>query len=379
MYHRIFLTKLLAALLVLAGCSAGPAPRPVAEPAVALADTWPAPVGQVHLQRMQAPPEVLLDVGLVSFDPGLPEDQAGLSRRGIFPEIRRAEARYLPVLLRQQLQQSNAWGAVRVLPEPQQASELQLQGSILHSDGELLVLQVTARDASGRLWLDQVYVDETTEEDYPVVAGEDPFGDLHRRIANDLLAFQRSLDAVELQRIRQIALLRHASGLAPEVFADFLQRGPEGRYQLLRLPAAGDPMLARVERLRDQEYLFIDTVDEQYVDLYREMAPTYDLWRQYGREQAQYKEDYQRRLAQRDSAGARGSYAAMEQTYNAFKWSKIQQQDLEELARGFNNEIQPTVLDVSGTVFRLSGSLESQYDEWRQILRSIFVLESGLD
>ncbi|QIB67268.1 hypothetical protein [Kineobactrum salinum] len=384
MHYRIFLTvfpitALAALLLVLTGCSAGPAPRAVAEPEETLTESWPAPVGQVDLQRLPQAPEAALDVALVTFDPGLPEEQAGLSRRGIFPDIRRAEARYLPVLLREQLQQSNAWGAVRVLPEPQQASELQLQGRILHSDGQFLVLEIRAQDASGRLWLEQVYVDETSEEDYPVVAGEDPFADLHRRIANDLLEFQRGLGPAELQRIRQTALLRHASALAPEAFADFLQKDQAGRYQLLRLPAKGDPMLARVERLRNQEYLFIDTVDEQYVDLYREMAPTYNLWRQYGREQALYRDDYQRRLARRDSAGARGTYAAMEQTYNAFKWSKIQQQDLEELARGFNNEIQPTVLDVSGTVFRLSGSLESQYDEWRQILREIFALESGLD
>ena len=30
--------------------------------------------------------------------------------------------------------------------------------------------------------------------------------------------------------------------------------------------------------------------------------------------------------------GRRGSYAAMEQTYNAYKWSKIHAQDLDELA-----------------------------------------------
>ncbi|HEY7776493.1 MAG TPA: hypothetical protein VIC02_08120, partial [Kineobactrum sp.] len=61
-----------------------------------------------------------------------------------------------------------------------------------------------------------------------------------------------------------------------------------------------------------------------------------------------------------------------------FRWSKTQQQDLEELARGFNNEAQPTVLDVSGSVVRLNGSLESQYDEWRTLLQAIFALESGL-
>ena len=137
-------------------------------------------------------------------------------------------------------------------------------------------------------------------------------------------------------------------------------------------------MLGRVQRIRDQEYRFVDAVDQQYVDLFDTMQPTYNLWRQFGREQAEYREDYQRRLAQRDRAGPRGTFAAMEQTYNAFKWSKIQQQDLEDLALGFNNEVQPTVLDVSGSVYRLSGSLESQYAQWRDILGDIFRLESGL-
>ena len=68
----------------------------------------------------------------------------------------------------------------------------------------------------------------------------------------------------------------------------------------------------------------------------------------------------------------------MEQTYNSFKNSKIQDQDLKELAGGFNNEVAPTVMEVDGRVFRLSGGLDSQYAEWREILRSIFSLETGL-
>jgi hypothetical protein len=108
------------------------------------------------------------------------------------------------------------------------------------------------------------------------------------------------------------------------------------------------------------------------------MGPTYNLWRQYGREQAIYKEDYQRRLAARDSQGRRGTFPAMQQTYNAFKWTKIQQQDLHELAVGFDNEVAPTVLEASGKVFRLSGTLDNQYAEWRNILKQIFALETGL-
>ena len=284
----------------------------------------------------------------------------------------------MPVRLRQLLQESNAWGAVRVLPEPQPAAVLQLEGKILHSDGRFLVLQIRAEDASGRIWLDRIYADEAQASDYPVVGGGDPFIDLYRKIANDLLAEYRNQAHAELQQLPELALLRQAGDLAPDYFAGFVAEDAAGRQQLLRLPAENDPMLARVELIRSQEFRFIDVVDEQYVDLYQTMQPTYDLWRQYGREQALYREDYARRLSQRDRAGARGTYAAMEQTYTAFKWSKIQQQDLEDLARGFNNEVLPTVLDVSGSVYRLNGSLESQYDEWREILREIFRLESGL-
>jgi len=380
-HHRSALTNglCLALLLLLAGCaSAPPAQAPGAQKLPSAVQAWPPSVGSVNLDTVEQPLEPALDLALVSFNPGLPEQLAGLSRQGIFPDIRKAEARYLAVLLRQVLQASNAWGAVRVLPEPQPGAVLQLRGDILHSDGRFLVLQIRAEDASGRIWLDRVYADEAQGADYPVPDGSDPFIDLHRQVANDLLAAYRSLPAAEVQQLPEIALLRQAAVLAPESFGGFVAQDESGRYQLLRLPADNDPMLARVELIRAQEFRFIDTVDEQYVDLYQTMQPTYNLWRQYGREQALYREDYQRRLAQRDRAGARGTYAAMEQTYNAFKWSKIQQQDLEELARGFNNEVQPTVLEVSGSVYRLGGSLESQYEEWRDILREIFRLESAV-
>jgi hypothetical protein len=91
-----------------------------------------------------------------------------------------------------------------------------------------------------------------------------------------------------------------------------------------------------------------------------------------------YRQDYQARASGRDRYGRRGTFVAMEQTYNAYKLSKIQEQDLDEMALGFNNEVVPTVMEVSGKVFRLNGTLGTQYSEWRSILREIFVLETGL-
>jgi len=320
----------------------------------------------------------LVDVGLVVFDPGIPADQSTHSKRGIFPEIRKAEAKYMPVVLRQVLIESGDWGVVRVLPEVLDSSELLVNGTILHSDGLRLQLRITARDASGVEWLNRVYSGSTRSTDYPVRVPGDPYLGLYQQIADDLAAARRQKSAKQLATIQDIALMRYAIQLAPTVFGSYLTQKPEGQYVLMRFPAEGDPMLARVVRIRNQEYLFIDTVDEQYEHLSEQMAPTYNLWRQYSAEQALYQGEYQQRVASRSSQGRRGSFAALEQSYNTYKWSKIHEQDLDELALGFNNEVTPTVMDVSGAVFELSGTLDSQYSEWRDILQRIFTLETGL-
>lgn len=339
----------------------------------------PPAVGSVQLKSAAGGSEAArLDVGIVIFDPGIPADASTHSKLGIFPEIRKAEAQFMAVILRQVLLATDAWGVIRVLPEPVASSELLVQGAIVHSDGLRLVLQVRASDATGRVWLERIYVDEALESDYPVAPGGDPYLDLYYQIANDLLAIRTQLDAKALRDIRQVGQLRYAASLSPDAFGSFLQQDSDGLYTLQRLPAQGDPMMARVQKIRNQEFLFIDTVDEQYAALYEEMAPTYHLWRQYGREQALYREEYQERVANRERRGRRGTYIAMEQTYNAYKWSKIHEQDLDELVLGFNNEVAPTIIEVGGKVFRLNGTLDSQYSDWREILRKIFELETGL-
>jgi hypothetical protein len=385
MYNGGQMRKLsLLLLLFLVGC--GSNGQKTAEPALESASAWPAPVGAVTLNKGESVVDsTRLDLGVIVFDSGVPKDASTHSKLGVFPKIREVEARYLPVVLRDALVASDNWGVVRVVPEDDETLELRITGKIIHSDGEDLVLHIRAIDAAGGIWLDRSYHDRTNPGDFPALASgapaqssDDPFADLYRQIANDLAQVKAQFPSARLANIRNVALLRYATSLSPEAFSEFLSRGPEGEYVLQRLPADDDPMMSRVQRIRNQEYLFIDTVDEQYVGLYETMAPTYYLWRQYGRERAIFKEEYEQRAANRDSYGSRGSYMAMERTYTTFKNSKIQDQDLQELAGGFNNEVAPTVMEVSGRVFRLSGGLNAQYNEWREILRSIFALETGL-
>jgi hypothetical protein len=101
--------------------------------------------------------EQLLDVGIAIFDPAIPEDWEDQESANIVPDVRRAEARYMPQVLKATLQASGNWGAVRVLPRASAAVDLAIEGRIVESDGELLELHVLARDATGRVWIDDDY------------------------------------------------------------------------------------------------------------------------------------------------------------------------------------------------------------------------------
>jgi hypothetical protein len=319
-----------------------------------------------------------LNVGLVVFNPGLARDSAKTRKLGIFPVIRNAEARYLPYAIRRTLVDTNHWGAVRVLPEPDKSTELLITGRIEQSDGSTLSITVTASDSSGRIWMDRNYTATAAENAFEAAQRRSrrPHQDLYNQIVNELLAFRQALSPRDLQNIRRVGELRYAGTLAPDVFGDFLSVDEQGLYSVRRLPAHNDPMLNRIQRIREQEYLFIDTADDQFAELYTEMTPVYDLWRQFQREQMQYRTAHDARLANRDKPD-KGTYQAYRQSYNGFKWAKIQGQEMKLLAQGFNNEIAPTTMEIEGTVVKLNGSLDERYREWRRLLREIYNLETG--
>ena len=128
----------------------------------------------------------LLDVGVSVFDPGLDKSE---DEEFLYPEIRRAEARYMPYLLVEAIQSSASWGAVRVVPNEQQAMDLLVSATILESHGEELKLEVIARDASGNLWLQRQYHSKASKYSYSTTtrARIDPFQAVYNRIANDLI------------------------------------------------------------------------------------------------------------------------------------------------------------------------------------------------
>jgi hypothetical protein len=354
----------------------------------------------------------LLDVSVVQFDPGVPEGEVEkdvaeeLLREGTFIHIRRAEARYMAVALRDALQKSGQWGSVWVTPASSFAADLNVTAEILHSDGDQVRLAVKAVDASGRVWLDDEYgmstaVGSYNRQRYPDL---DPYQDVYNSIANDLAAVRTGLSSDEVEEVREIAQLRFASELSPEAFGDYVAEDRRGIYELKRLPAADDPQFNRTQRVREREHVFIETLNEHYADFYFNAADSYDGWREYAREEAIAVKELQRSSRWRTGMGIATIVASVLYGANSdgqfsdrivrdtlmymgmdlIKTARVRREEkrlhaeaLEELSVSFDDEVKPMVVEMEGTQHRLTGTAEIQYEEWRELLRQLYQAETG--
>ncbi|MEM9385263.1 MAG: hypothetical protein AAGA68_09410 [Pseudomonadota bacterium] len=367
--------------------------------------------GAVAAQQaeVELPEEQLLDVGVTVFDPGLPtpEEKAKQKKNAvsISESVRNAEARYIPYVLSETLQQTNHWGAVRVIPRASNSVDLTVSGAIVHSDGERLSLSIEARDATGRLWFEKDYDHLTGQLSYrdslPLNQSRlDPFQDLYNIIANDLAQAMEQITPEQRVAIRQVAELRFAGDLSPEAFGDFLAE-TDGLYKARRLPAYSDPMVARMRRIREREYLFFDTLDQHFQTFAQEMDVPYDEWRKYTYDEVITLREIQRQaLAHKLIGGAAiagglfantdstagsiaewtaitGGIAALKVGIDKKRQSRLHAAALEELNGSFEAEVEPMVVEIEGQTVTLQGSLDSQFDEWRTILRDIYSLETG--
>ena len=52
---------------------------------------------------------------------------------------------------------------------------------------------------------------------------------------------------------------------------------------------------------------------------------------------------------------------------------------IQELSESFDNEMKPLVMEFEGKTYELTGSAEEQYHRWRELLRQIYLAETGLD
>ncbi len=396
------LSCLFAGALAVAGC---------------VKETRPLPVLQATQATTEIPEDQLLDVGVHILDPGVPkevEDDPDMADKlRIYPEIRQAEARYIAMQLRDTLEDTGHWGTARVVPASVNSFDLTIDGKIIESNGAHLKLEVTARDATGKAWIEKkeyegradtrVYRDNYT-------AGRDPFENVYVEIANDLLAVRSGKPAAEIANIRKVSEMRFAADFAPIAFSQYLaQNKRTGEYKVLRLPAEDDVLVQRIRQIRERDYGMIDTVSENYAAFSERLEEPYTSWRRYTYDEITAEEKLKSQARNRMIMGAAavaaaifvpdscrsgttcdraasaarygavaGGVAAVISGYKKGEEAKIHTESLKEISGSFQNEAAPLVVDVEGRTLRLTGTAEEQYAEWRRLLHELYKEETGL-
>lgn len=345
----------------------------------------------------------LLDLAVLPFSPGL-EEAAEKEDLTVLPAVRNAESQYLANTLASTIQQTSAWGAVRAVPSRDTVVDVYVGGKIIHSDGEKLALDISVTDVSNRHWYTKSYTETVGQYAYKNGSKikRDPFQGLFNRIANDLLEYRQQLSADDARKLRAVSSLKFARDFSPEAFGDHIRETPGGQLEIIRLPAENDPILRRIERIRERDYLFVDTMQEHYDAFSRRMEKPYQSWRRATYEELASVRELKRQSRNRTIGGvaaiiggilASGSNNGSAQAAGAVTIGagallvksglskrselKIHEGALAELGQSLEAEVEPQVIELEDRTITLTGNVEAQYTQWKALLREIYKAERG--
>ena len=348
-----------------------------------------------------------LDVIIPVFDPGLPENAKDYEDEGIWPELRRAEANRFAYKLKQALDNSNEFGAVRVTPDETASGDLYVLGKIEESDGEDVKFELNVVDISGKEWLDKTFKHEVQESFYNNNrnSGKDPYDPIFKEAADKIIDALKKRSPSELDDLKYIADLRFGASFNDEAFMEYMDT--KGKHiKLLSKPSDKDPLFQRVKAIRVREQLFADNLQQNYVSFSQNMDDSYLTW-----QEASFKEKQLRFEAKKESvyktlggvllialaiaAGASGDdfdsnialdTAAVAGTiggamlivsgYKSIEEAKFHQDAINELGESVNLEMEPQVISYENETVELTGNIQQQFVQWRQFLKRIYEQES---
>ncbi len=385
------LASVAAILVIISGCATYQAQK-----------VGPTPIMRAE---KEIPEDQLLDVGVLVFkSDALTEEKA--EDEGTNNDIRKAESHFIPYHLKNTLQQSGQWGSVQVIPAATASVDLLVKGEILESNGQYLGLKIEVVDATGKRWFRKNYKAEATNSSYGGnrPGEKDAFQDVYNAIANDMAQFKMQLTAEQIRNIRTTAKLKYAEEFAPDAFKGYLAEDKKNEIAIKRLPADDDPMMDRLLKIREREYMYVDTLNEQYDGYYNEMWPSYENWRQLNMTERKAIKEIKKKALTRQLIGAlliagaiaagssnSGNVVALQtgmvliggqvimDGFNISKEAEIHEAAIQELSESFSGEMKPVVMEFEGKQYELTGSAEEQFQQWRELLKKIYYAETGFE
>ena len=349
--------------------------------------------------------DFLLDVGVAIFDPGIDElddNQEQVTNH----QVRLAESRYAPYLLSETLQRSANWGIVRLMPNANSPMDVFINGVILESNGETMTMRVSVSDSTGRQWYKKEYEQAISQFSYDPSQRQqsDPFQILYNNIANDLLEWRKkNINEAAITEIRTISEMLFAKRFSSQVFDSYLAQDRNGVYQITSLPSDDDPLLQRIRDIRERDFMFIDTVQDYYATYVRKMRLPYDSWREQSYRETIELRELEASARRRFVAGAASVVAGIAAATQGSNYgtqiggaaavgagaylirsgfdkraeAQMHMEALEELGQSLEDEVAPQVISLEDRSITLTGSVEEQYEQWREILADLYAAEVG--
>ena len=346
--------------------------------------------------------EALLDVGIPVLNDGLylTDDEDT-----VFPEVRFAEAIYFSNQLAKVLEKSGAWGAIRVTPSDDVIMDLYITGTILQSDGENMDLEIQVKDSSGKQWFSKNYQQAVGKYAYDrrLKSLGDPFQNLFVRIANDLLSYREKLSSQRAIELRTISELRFAKRFSAQAFDSYISEKRDGTLVIDKLPADNDSILVRVRKIRERDYLYIDTMQDYYDGFTQQMHLAYQDFRRASYDSVvkarQLDKQGNRRIVAGIGAILAGIYGRSEADTRIARdagtataavggfaiksgLEKKQQasaynESVAEMGSSLEAEIAPQVIELEDRTVTLTGTVQAQYQQWQELLQKIYQQERG--
>jgi hypothetical protein len=371
--------------------------------------------------------QVFLDVAIPAFSPGLPLDSFGeidgdeLIEEGIWPQLRRTEAKLFASEMKSALDNKKVFGSVSVVPDASTPSDLFILGEIKESDSEIVEIEITVVDSSGEI-LGSKSFEHTVSAGFlrdQQNQGRNPYEPVFAKASDYVLSLLSKMSTQDKQDIKTMSLMRYARYYSPENYSQYLESSIKRKngqryykFELTGLPDQNDPMLNRIEDLRAQEQLFVDRLQDNYDVFQAETLTAYATWQ---------AETLPEVLAAREAQAARntkailgigaailaavlikkgserssnrntadyelgaiaagiGSVWAINEAFKNNSRMKVHSAVIEEQGQALDLNVSPTVIEFENQTVELQGTAQEQYLQWKTHLRRVFEEESTPD
>ncbi len=371
-----------------------------------------------------------LDIVIPVFDPGLPEEKKPTKKvestreevdekegvwqaesfsgddETVWPELRRAEANRFAYKLKSALEETGAFGAVRVVPDGTATGDLYVMGRIGESDGEDVEIDVEVVDISGQRWFDWGFDHEVDASFHKNIRneGKDPYDPLFADVANQIALQVEDRTSEDLTELQRITDLRFGANLADEAFIDHMKI-EGGQVDLVSYPSDDDPMLRGTKAIRVRDQLFVDGLQQNYQSFSKRMEDSYLIWQEQSLLEIEAERDAKVKAAGQAAlgvafialgvlavaagarsdnlnvqslgasagvVGAAGGVAALANSFQTSKEAEVHRNALNELGESIDVDLAPQVVEFEEKTVSLTGDAKEQFAQWRDFLQQIY-------